>query len=89
MYLSVFSNVQIHVACCSRNHIVYIIKHNVSSKKSPIVVNRTNVTLYGVQPGETYTVEIIPYILYFYGNPLRITLSQYLIAIIACRVILC
>ena len=30
-----------------------------SSDQSPITTNRTNVTLYGVQPGETYTVEII------------------------------
>ena len=38
----------------------YLITHNVSSDQSTITVNRTNVTLYGVQPGETYTVEIIP-----------------------------
>ena len=41
----------------------YLIIHNVSSDQSPITVNRTNVTLYGVQPGETYTVEINPYFL--------------------------
>ena len=41
---------------------LYLITHNVSSEQSPITVNRTNVTLYGVQPGETYTVEITPYI---------------------------
>ena len=41
----------------------YLISHNVSSDQSPITVNRTNVTLYGVQPGETYTVEITPYLL--------------------------
>ena len=40
----------------------YLITHNVSSDQSPITVNRTNVTLYGIQPGETYTVEITPYI---------------------------
>ena len=40
---------------------LYLITHNVSSDQSPITVNRTNVTLYGVQPGETYTVEIIPF----------------------------
>ena len=39
----------------------FVITHNVSSDQSPITVNRTNVTLYGVQPGETYTVEITPY----------------------------
>ena len=38
----------------------YLITHNVSSDQSTITVNRTNVTLYGVQPGETYTVEITP-----------------------------
>ena len=40
----------------------YLITHNVSSDQSPITVNRTNVTLYGVQLGETYTVEVIPYV---------------------------
>ena len=39
----------------------FIITHNVSSDQSPITTNRTNVTLYGVRPGETYTVEILPY----------------------------
>ena len=39
----------------------YLITHNVSSDQSPITVNRTNVTLYGIQPGERYTVEIIPF----------------------------
>ena len=48
------------MACCSWDHVVYIITHNVSSDQSPITVNRTNVTLYGVQPGVTYTVEITP-----------------------------
>ena len=42
-------------------HNSFVITHNVSSDQSPITVNRTNVTLYGVQPGETYTVEITPY----------------------------
>ena len=42
---------------------LYLITHNVSSDQSPITVNRTNVTLYGVQPGEVYTVEITPYLL--------------------------
>ena len=36
----------------------FIVTHNVSSDQSPITVNRTNVTLYGIQPGKTYTVEI-------------------------------
>ena len=45
---------------CS-SHVYYVVTHNVSSDQSPLIVNRTNVTLYGVQPGETYTVEIIPY----------------------------
>ena len=40
-------------------HTWFIITHNVSSDQSPITVDRANVTLYGVQPGETYTVEII------------------------------
>ena len=37
---------------------MYLVTHNVSSDQSPIKTNRTNVTLYGVQPGETYVVEI-------------------------------
>ena len=37
---------------------LFIVTHNVSSDQSPIIVNRTNVTLYGVQPGKTYTVQI-------------------------------
>ena len=49
--------------------IQYQITHNVSSDQSPITVNRTNVTLYGVQPGETYTVEITPYLLTKKGEP--------------------
>ena len=47
---------------------LYLITHNVSSDQSPITVNRTNVTLYGVQPGETYTVEIIPFLLHKIGE---------------------
>ena len=39
----------------------YLITHNVSSDQSPITTNRTSVTLYGVQPGETYTVMIFIY----------------------------
>ena len=45
----------------NHEHTWFIITHNVSSDQSPITVNRTNVTLYGVQPGETYSVEIISY----------------------------
>lgn len=41
----------------------YHILHNVSGEQSVVTVNRhrNNATLYGVQPGETYTVKIIPY----------------------------
>ena len=46
------------VACYSMPYYSFLITHNISSDQSPITVNRTNVTLYGVQPGETYTVEI-------------------------------
>ena len=42
-------------------HDYYIVTHNVSSDQSPLLVNRTNVTLYGVQPGKIYTVEITLY----------------------------
>ena len=47
---------------------LYLITHNVSSDQSPITVNRTNVTLYVVQPGKTYTVEITPYLLHQIGK---------------------
>ena len=47
---------------CGLSQNNYLITHNASSDQSPITVNRTNVTLYGVQPGETYTVEIMPYV---------------------------
>ena len=40
----------------------YLIKHNVNSELSAVVTNRTDVTLFGVQPGETYSIEIIPYL---------------------------
>ena len=36
-----------------------MVTHNVSSDQSPITTNRTNVTLYGIQQGEKYTVEIL------------------------------
>ena len=36
----------------------YLVFHNITSIQSPITTNRTDVTLYGVQPGGTYTVEI-------------------------------
>ena len=55
---------------------LYLITHNVSSDQSPITVNRTNVTLYGVQPGETYTVEIIPFLLRQTGEPSNISFSH-------------
>ena len=32
-------------------------------------------TLYGVQPGETYTVEITPYVLFRVGEPKWFTFS--------------
>ena len=59
------------VVCSS--HVYYIVTHNISSDQSPITVNRTNVTLYGVQPGETYTVtvEITPH----YSQSLLLVLS--------------
>ena len=47
---------------CGLKQYNYLITHNVSSDQSPITVNRTNVTLYGVKPEETYTVEITPYV---------------------------
>ena len=50
-----------HVCFSSVDH--YLIKHNVSTNPNVItVVNRTNLTILGVQPGDTYFVEITPYI---------------------------
>ena len=57
-----YDNMHILQVDCGSTQYNYLITHNVSSDQSPITVNRTNVTLYGVQPGETYTVEIIPYV---------------------------
>ena len=53
----------------------YLITHNITSNLSLITTNRTNVTLYGVQPGETYTVEITPYVLFREGEPVMFTFS--------------
>ena len=53
----------------------YLITHNVSSDQSPITVNRTNVTLYGVQLGLAYTVEIIPYVFFKKGKAKKLTFS--------------
>ena len=60
MYVCFCITLCIQVVCSSHAHDYYIVTHNVSVDQSPITVNRTSVTLYGVQPGETYTVEIIP-----------------------------
>ena len=61
---------------CGLTQYNYLIRHNVSSDQSPITVNRTNVTLYGVQPGKTYTVEIIPFLLYQIGEPSNICFNH-------------
>ena len=39
----------------------YLIEHNVSSDQTPIITNRTSVTLYGVKWQKTYTVNIYPF----------------------------
>ena len=57
-----YDNVHSLQVGCGATQYNYLITHNVSSDQSPISVNRTNVTLYGVKPGETYTVEISPYV---------------------------
>ena len=64
----------LQVGCClTQYNYLYLITHNVSSDQSPItVINRTNVTLYGVQPEETYTVEIIPFLLHKIEKPSNI-----------------
>ena len=51
----------------------YLVFHNITSIQSPITTNRTNVTLYGVQPGETYTVEIT--VQFREGEPKKFTFS--------------
>ena len=40
----------------------YLVTHNVSSDQSPITTNRTSITLYGVQLGKLYSVEVTPYV---------------------------
>ena len=68
---------------------IYLITHNITLNLSPITTNRTNVTLYGVQPGETYTVEITPYVLFREGEPETFTFSKDVIAIhCACKYLL-
>ena len=57
----------------------YLITHNVSSEQLAITINRTNVTLYGVQPGQTYTVAISPYFLDKKGEP-HYFFSSYIIS---------
>ena len=54
----------------------YHITHNVSSDQSPITTNRTSVTIYRVRPGETYTVEITPYVQLRSGEPRTFTFSK-------------
>ena len=39
----------------------YLIEHNVSSDQSPMITNRSNVTLFGVKQGETYSMKIFPF----------------------------
>ena len=65
---------------------IYLITHNITLNLYPIT---TNVTLYGVQPGETYTVEITPYVLFREGKPEMFAFSKDVIAIhYACKYLL-
>ena len=50
--------VELQVCLNSMANCSFQITHNVSSDQSPIATNRPSVTLYGVQPGETYTVSV-------------------------------
>ena len=52
-------NLKLQVYLNSITSCSFQITHNVSLDQSPITTNRPSVTLYGVQLGETYTVEII------------------------------
>ena len=50
-----------HVCFSSVDH--YLIKHNVSTNPNmTTVVNRTSLTILGAESGDTYFVEITPYI---------------------------
>ena len=60
IYLCKLNRCTILIQLVCSSHDYYIVTHNVSSDKSPLIVNRNNVTLYGVQPGEMYTVKITP-----------------------------
>ena len=71
MYLPSPTYMVLQIGCgLAQYNYLYLITHNVSSDHSSItVINRTNVTLYGVQPGETYTVKITPFLLHNNGEP--------------------
>ena len=51
----------------------YLVIHNVSSDQSPITTNSSYVSLYGVEPGKTHTVEITPYVQLRGGEPKMFT----------------
>ena len=80
MYYGI-KNVALQVGCglTQYSNYLYLITHNVSSEQSPITINRNNVTLYGVKPGETYTVVIIPrpFLLHHIGEPSNICFNNY------------
>ena len=73
--LLVICKLQLMEQSCYPLETTYLIIHNTTASQSPITTNKTNVTLYGVRPGETYTVEIIPYIMYREGEPKTFTFS--------------
>ena len=80
MYYGI-KNLALQVGCglTQYSNYLYLITHNVSSEQSPITINRDNVTLYGVQPGKIYTVEIIPrpFLLHHIGEPSNICFNNY------------
>ena len=45
---------------CSTLCYYYLIRHNISTVASEVTVNKTNVTLLGVKPQDTYYIQILP-----------------------------
>ena len=87
-----YDNMHLLQVGCGLTQYNYLITHNVSSDQSPITVNRTNVTLYGVQPGETYTVEITPYVtqnyfatMSYFAKAIQLTISHHAKCTVICQ----
>ena len=76
LFTDVWYALQVGCGLTQYNYL-FLITHNLSSDQSPVtVINRTNVTLYEVQLGETYTVEITPFLLHKIGEPSNICVNH-------------